>query len=57
MPDAVDAWQLRRALWEDHRIEIPIIERPDGLLLRASTHFYNAEAEIDLLAEALRSLV
>jgi isopenicillin-N epimerase len=49
-----DAASLRRLLWEDHRIEAPIIERPDGLLIRVSTHFYNTEAEIDRLAAALR---
>ena len=39
------------------RVEVPIIERPDALLVRASTHFYNTPEEIDLLAEALRSLL
>ena len=34
-------------------IEIPIIERPDGLLTRVSTHFYNTREEIDLLASVL----
>jgi selenocysteine lyase/cysteine desulfurase len=32
------------------------VERPDGLLIRASTHFYNTEEEIDRLAEALDNL-
>lgn len=45
-------WQLRQRFWE-RRIEIPIIERPDGLLLRVSTHFYTQTAEIDRLAEVL----
>jgi isopenicillin-N epimerase len=43
---------LRQALWKQ-RIEIPIIQRPDRLLVRVSTHFYNTHAEIDRLAEVL----
>ena len=43
---------LRQAIWK-HRIEVPVIERPDRLLLRVSTHFYNTDAEIDRLAEVL----
>ena len=44
---------LRRGLWEKHRIEVPIVERPEGLLIRISTHFYNTEEEVDRLAEVL----
>lgn len=43
---------LRQAIWK-HRIEAPIVERPDRLLLRVSTHFYNTFAEIDWLADVL----
>jgi isopenicillin-N epimerase len=50
-----DANSLRAYLWEKHRIEAPIVERPDGLLIRVSTHFYNTEAEIEQLREALAS--
>jgi isopenicillin-N epimerase len=51
LPQRTDAVALRRHLWE-HRIEAPIIERPDGLLIRVSTHFYNTEAEVDRLVAA-----
>jgi isopenicillin-N epimerase len=54
LPPGTDALRLRRHLWEGHRIEAPIIERPDGLLIRASTHFYNTEEEIDRLVAALK---
>lgn len=47
---------LREAIWK-HRIEVPIIERPDRLLLRVSTHFYNTTAEVDRLAQILASEV
>jgi isopenicillin-N epimerase len=53
----VDPISLRRELWEQHRIEVPIIERPDCLLVRVSAHFYNTEEEIDRLAEALSELL
>jgi isopenicillin-N epimerase len=43
---------LRQAIWK-HRIEVPIVERPDRLLLRVSTHFYNTHDEIDRLTEVL----
>jgi isopenicillin-N epimerase len=57
LPATAEAGKLRRALWEQHRIEAPIIERPDGLLVRASTHFFNTEGEIDRLTAALTELL
>jgi isopenicillin-N epimerase len=53
LPEGVDPVVLRQLIWEEGRIEVPIIERPDGLLVRVSTHFYNTEDEIDQLAERL----
>lgn len=47
---------LRAAIWK-HRIEIPTVERPDRLLTRVSTHFYNTEEEIDRLLEILPSAI
>jgi isopenicillin-N epimerase len=47
-----NAAALRRAIWK-YRIEVPVVERPDRLLLRVSTHFYNTAEEIDRLAEIL----
>jgi isopenicillin-N epimerase len=52
LPAGVNAVQLRRELW-GRRIEVPVIERPDRLLIRVSHHFYTTEAEIDRLAAAL----
>jgi len=57
LPAGLEAAALRRGLWEKHRIEVPIIERPDRLLIRTSTHFYNTEAEVDRLAEMLPDLL
>ncbi len=57
LPPGRDAAALRRGLWEKWRIEAPIIDRPEGLLIRASTHFYNTEEEVDRLAESLSDLL
>jgi isopenicillin-N epimerase len=57
LPPGVDVTALRRGLWEDHRIEAPVVERPEGPLIRVSTHFYNTEEEIDRLAAALAGLL
>jgi isopenicillin-N epimerase len=57
LPPGVDIVTLRRRLWEEHRIEAPIVERPEGPLIRVSTHFYNTEEEIDHLAAALPELL
>jgi isopenicillin-N epimerase len=53
LPAETDPVALRRHLWECYRVEAPIVERPDCLLIRVSTHFYNTEREVDQLAEAL----
>jgi isopenicillin-N epimerase len=57
LPAGIDVQSLRQGLWERYRIEAPVVERPDSLLLRISTHFYNTEAEVDRLAEALLELL
>ena len=51
-----DPVRLRQAVW-DARFEMPVIERPDRILIRTSTHFYNTEAEVDRLAEALPGML
>jgi isopenicillin-N epimerase len=56
LPEGLSAAKLRKELW-DRRIEIPIIERPDRLLIRVSHHFYTTEAEIDRLAEVLPAVL
>jgi isopenicillin-N epimerase len=57
LPAGTDPVELRRRLWDRHRIEAPVIDRPDSTLLRVSTHFYNTDTEIDRLAAALPDLL
>ncbi len=56
LPRGLNAAKLREELWK-RRIEIPIIERPDRMLIRVSGHFYTTEAEIERLAEVLPGLI
>jgi isopenicillin-N epimerase len=56
LPPTTKPTTLRKGLW-DRRMEVPVIERPDRLLIRVSTHFYNTEAEVDRLAEGLVELL
>src|SRR5262245_46608799 len=55
LPAGTSAPKLRKELWA-RRVEIPVVERPNRLLLRVSHHFYTTEAEIDRLAEVLKEI-
>jgi isopenicillin-N epimerase len=54
IPDTVRLpwFEIRQRFW-DRGIEIPIVERPNSLLLRVSTHFYNTRDEIAQLRAAV----
>ena len=56
LPAGTNASKLRQELWS-RRVEIPVIERPERLLLRVSHHFYTTEAEIDRLSTVLREVL
>jgi isopenicillin-N epimerase len=47
---------LQNALWEKHRIEVPIVHWKGRRFVRVSCHLYNREDEIDRLLEALKEL-
>lgn len=57
LPKGSVATELRKQLWETYRIEVPIFERPDGLYMRVSTHFYNTEEEVERLSTALEKIL
>ena len=46
---------LQDWLWENHRIEIPIIHWRNQFLVRVSAHLYNSPAEYTCLANAVNS--
>jgi isopenicillin-N epimerase len=48
---------LQRSLWDQFRIETPVLRRTGNSLLRVSTHFYNTHDEIDRLHAALVELL
>ncbi len=48
---------LQRALWEEARIEIPIIEWRNRVHIRISCHLYHTPADVDRLCDALTNLL
>jgi isopenicillin-N epimerase len=48
---------LQAALWERHRIEVPVFEWQGRLCLRVSCHLYNTPDDIYRLAAALSKLI
>ncbi len=48
-----DPAQLKRSLYEEHRIEVPIVETPGGWVMRVSVQAYNDEADLARLGAAL----
>ena len=48
-----DPAALKRRLYDEHRIEVPIVETTQGWVLRVSVQAYNDAADLDALAAAL----
>lgn len=57
LPTGTDSTTLQRQLWEQFRVEVGTVEQGARAMLRVSTHFFNTEAEIDQLADALADLL
>jgi isopenicillin-N epimerase len=49
----VDGDEVKRELYERHRIEVPIVETPNGWTMRVSVQAYNDEGDLDALLRAL----
>ncbi|MDM5179166.1 aminotransferase class V-fold PLP-dependent enzyme [Massilia sp. DJPM01] len=57
LPPGCDAGALQRQLWEQYRVEVGMAQWGTVPLIRVSTHCFNTEAELDLLARALEVLL
>ena len=53
----VDGRALKRRLYDDYRIEVPITNWPDLPLIRVSFQGYNSEDDLDRLIDALGELL
>ena len=53
----VDPRRLQRDLWQQHGIEVPIIDFEGQQFIRVSCHLYNTPRQIDTLVEALARLL
>jgi isopenicillin-N epimerase len=57
LPAATDLAQLKARLYNDFRVEVPVIEWEGQKFLRISVQAYNDQRDIDLLLTALRHLL
>ena len=48
---------LKKRLWEEYRIEIPVFEWNGQAYIRVSIQIYNTQKDIDLLMSALGSVI
>jgi isopenicillin-N epimerase len=46
---------LKQRLYDEHRIEVPVIETPAGWVMRVSVQAYNGEEDLAALAQAVES--
>jgi isopenicillin-N epimerase len=54
--DHPDPQGLKRALWKEHRIEVPVVESSQGWVMRVSVQAYNDRSDLDALSSALQSV-
>jgi isopenicillin-N epimerase len=52
-----DAEELKQRLYDDHRIEVPVIEWGGRPFVRVSVQGYNTQDDVDCLVAALASLL
>jgi isopenicillin-N epimerase len=52
-----DRRSLQDALWQEHGIEVPIVDWSGRRFIRVSCHLYNTREQIDTLVKAVRELL
>lgn len=52
-----DPPELKRRLYDDYRVEVPVFETPHGWVLRVSVQAYNDQSDLSALRTALGKLV
>jgi isopenicillin-N epimerase len=57
LPYTIDREWLKQHLYDDFRIEVPVIRWQDQLLIRVSFQAYNDRSDADALVEALSQLL
>jgi hypothetical protein len=57
LPPATDTALLKRRLYDEHRVEVPIIEWSNRILLRVSVQGYNDGGDALALLASLRALL
>lgn len=57
LPDGTDLEGLKVKLYDEHRIEVPVLEWNGGKFLRASFQGYNTSQDADALVRALEKLL
>jgi isopenicillin-N epimerase len=57
LPGAIDGPELKRRLYDDYRVEIPVTWHRETPLIRVSVQGYNTRGDLDALVEALGRLL
>jgi isopenicillin-N epimerase len=57
LPDSTDVCSLKTRLYEEFRVEVPLIEWNGRKLMRISVQGYNTQADLDRLVQAVEALV
>lgn len=52
-----DARALQLALWQQHKIEVPVVDREGQRSIRVSCHLYNTRDDVEALCAALAKLL
>jgi isopenicillin-N epimerase len=57
LPDGIDGKALKRRLYDEYRVEVPVTWWVDNPLIRVSFQGYNTRADLEALMSALENLL